>query len=61
MATAGIFLPAFFFVAVSDPLIPRLRRSQTAGAFLDGVDGNRIKSAAPGQPPLLETHSADVK
>jgi chromate transporter len=37
-ATAGIFLPAFFFVAVSGPLVPRLRRSATAGAFLDGVN-----------------------
>ncbi len=38
VATLGIFLPAFFFVAVSGPLVPRLRRSPTAGAFLDGVN-----------------------
>lgn len=38
VATAGIFLPAFLFVAISGPLIPRLRRSPTAGAFLDGVN-----------------------
>jgi chromate transporter len=38
VATAGIFLPAFFFVAVSGPLVPRLRRSALAGAFLDGVN-----------------------
>lgn len=38
VATVGIFLPAFFFVAVSGPLVPRLRRSPTAGAFLDGVN-----------------------
>jgi chromate transporter len=37
-ATAGIFLPAFFFVAVSGPLVPRIRRSPLAGAFLDGVN-----------------------
>jgi len=37
IATAGIFLPAFFFVAISGPLIPRLRRSPAAGAFIDGV------------------------
>ncbi len=37
-ATLGIFLPAFFFVAVSGPLVPRLRRSATAGAVLDGVN-----------------------
>jgi chromate transporter len=38
VATAGIFLPAFFFVAISGPLIGRLRRSVTAGAFLDGAN-----------------------
>jgi chromate transporter len=37
VATLGIFLPAFVFVAASGPLIPRLRRSATAGAALDGV------------------------
>jgi chromate transporter len=37
-ATAGIFLPAFLFVALSGPLVPRLRRSAAAGAFLDGVN-----------------------
>ncbi|MDO9695510.1 MAG: chromate efflux transporter [Candidatus Latescibacteria bacterium] len=37
LATLGIFLPAFVFVALSGPLVPRLRRSPTAGAFLDGV------------------------
>jgi chromate transporter len=38
VATAGIFLPAFGFVALSGPLVPRLRRSPTAGAVLDGVN-----------------------
>jgi chromate transporter len=38
VATVGIFLPAFFFVAVSGPLVPRIRKSLTAGAFLDGVN-----------------------
>lgn len=37
-ATAGIFLPAFVFVAASAPLVPRLRRSWIAGGFLDGVN-----------------------
>ena len=37
IATAGIFLPSFVLVAVSSPLIPRLRKSAVAGAFLDGV------------------------
>jgi chromate transporter len=37
VATVGIFLPGFLLVAVSGPLIPRIRRSPLAGAFLDGV------------------------
>ena len=37
-ATVGIFLPAFVFVAVSGPLIPRIRQSRLAGAALDGVN-----------------------
>jgi chromate transporter len=38
IATIGIFLPAFIFVAVSGPLVPRIRKSQVAGGFLDGVN-----------------------
>jgi chromate transporter len=37
-ATAGIFLPAFILVAISGPFIPLIRKSATAGAFLDGVN-----------------------
>jgi chromate transporter len=46
VATAGIFLPAFFFVAVSGPLVPRIRRSETAGAFLDGVNAASLSVMA---------------
>jgi len=38
VATLGIFLPSFILVAVSGPLVRRLRSSRTAGAFLDGVN-----------------------
>jgi chromate transporter len=38
VATVGIFLPAFVFVALSGPLVPRIRRSRLAGAALDGVN-----------------------
>ncbi len=38
LATVGIFLPSFVFVALSHPLIPRLRRSPWTGALLDGVN-----------------------
>ena len=37
-ATAGIFLPAFVFVALSGRLVPKLRASRRAAAFLDGVN-----------------------
>jgi len=38
VATVGIFLPSFVLVAVTAPLIPRIRRSSVAGGFLDGVN-----------------------
>jgi len=38
LATIAMFLPAFFFVAISGPLVPGLRRSPIAGAVLDGVN-----------------------
>ena len=38
IATAGIFLPAFLFVALTNPLIPKLRSSPLASALLDGVN-----------------------
>jgi chromate transporter len=38
LATVGIFLPSFVFVAVANPLIPRLRTSPWFGALLDGVN-----------------------
>jgi chromate transporter len=38
VATVRIFLPAFVLVAASGPLIPRLRKSKVASAFLDGVN-----------------------
>ena len=38
VATVGIFLPAFTFVALSGPFVPRLRASPIAGAVLDGVN-----------------------
>ena len=37
VATVGIFLPGFMLVAVSGPLIPRLRKLALASAALDGV------------------------
>ena len=42
VATAGIFVPAFLFVAISGPLVPRLRKSRAAAAFLDGVNAAAV-------------------
>ena len=41
-ATVGIFLPSFFACAISGPLIPKLRGSPAAGAFLDGVNAASV-------------------
>ena len=38
LATVGIFLPAFVFVALSGWLIPKLRKSAAMGAFLEGIN-----------------------
>ena len=37
IATLGIFLPSYLFVAISNPIIPKLRQSPWAGSLLDGV------------------------
>ena len=46
LATVGIFLPAFCFVAISGPLVPRIRRSPLAGAFLNGVNAASLALVA---------------
>lgn len=38
VATLGIFLPSFVFVAILNPIIPRLRKSPWSAAFLDAVN-----------------------
>lgn len=42
LATIAIFLPAFVFVALTQPLVPRLRASPAASAFLGGVTAASI-------------------
>jgi chromate transporter len=37
-ATAGIFLPSFVFVAILNPVIPKLRKSKIMAAFLDAIN-----------------------
>lgn len=38
LATVGIFLPSFIFVAISNPLIPKIRNSTWVRGLLDGVN-----------------------
>ncbi|MCZ6681181.1 MAG: chromate efflux transporter [Candidatus Poribacteria bacterium] len=42
IATLGIFAPSFLFVLITNPLIPRLRQSAVASAFLDAVNVGAI-------------------
>jgi len=38
VATVAIFLPSFLFVGALGLILPRLRKSPRAGAFLDGIN-----------------------
>ncbi|MCC6905879.1 MAG: chromate efflux transporter [Anaerolineae bacterium] len=42
LATLGIFLPSFIFVAITNPLIPKLRNNRWTAAFLDGVNASAL-------------------
>ncbi len=42
VATVAIFLPAFIFVALSAPIINKLRQSQALSSFLDGVNAGSL-------------------
>jgi chromate transporter len=38
VATLGMFVPAFTYVALTANVLPKMRKSPNAGAFLDGVN-----------------------
>jgi len=38
VATVGIFLPSFILVAITNPIIPKLRKNRWTAAFLDAVN-----------------------
>jgi len=42
LATIGMFVPAFTYVAITANVLPRLRKSPTASAFLDGVNAAAV-------------------
>lgn len=52
LATVGIFLPAFVFVALSAPYVPRLRRSPMLAGALDGVNAASLALMAAVCVPL---------
>jgi chromate transporter len=63
LSTVGIFLPAFLLVAVSGPLVPRIRKSKIAGTFLDGVNVASLALMAAvtwqlGRASLVDTETA---
>jgi chromate transporter len=65
VATLGIFLPAFVFVALSGPLVPRLRESRSLGAFLDGVNVGSlglmaVVTALLGRSAIVDAGSATL-
>ncbi len=60
VATVGIFLPSFVLVAISGPLVPRLRRSPVAGAFLDGVNVGSLALIAVVGAQLAHTAIVDA-
>lgn len=42
LATIGIFLPSFVFVALSHPLVPKIRNSQWLSPLMDGVNASAL-------------------
>lgn len=42
ISAAAIFAPSFVFVAILNPIVPRLRRSAWMGAFLDAVNVSAV-------------------
>jgi chromate transporter len=60
LATLGIFLPSFIFVAISNPLIPKIRSSPWASALLDGVNASALGLMAAVTIQLAAASLVDV-
>lgn len=60
LATIGIFLPSFIFVAISNPLIPKIRGSTWAGSLLDGVNAAALGLMASVTLQLAVSSLTDV-
>jgi chromate transporter len=60
-ATLGMFIPAFVYVAISEPLVRALRRSRIAGAALDGVIAGSVALVAVVTLQLGRAAIADLR
>jgi chromate transporter len=60
VATVAIFLPGFLLVAMTRPLVARIRRSPVAGSFLDGVNVAALALMAVVAVQLAHTALVDV-
>jgi chromate transporter len=60
VATGAIFAPAFVFVALSHPLVPRMRQSAAAGAVLDGINVTSLALMAGVSWQLARTAVVDL-
>jgi chromate transporter len=60
IATFGIFLPAFVFVALSGRLVPRLRKAPISAAVLDGVNAGSLALMTVVTAQLTRTAIVDV-
>ncbi|MFZ5857429.1 MAG: chromate efflux transporter [Chloroflexota bacterium] len=60
LATLGIFLPSFAFVAISNPLIPKIRNSVWAASLLDGVNASALGLMAAVTIQLASSSLTDI-
>lgn len=60
LATLGIFLPSFILVAISNPLIPKIRNSAWASSLLDGVNASALGLMAAVTVQLARSSLTDV-
>ncbi len=60
LATLGIFLPAFIFVAISNPLIQKIRNSTWMSSLLDGVNASSLGLMAAVTVQLASSSLTDL-
>jgi chromate transporter len=60
LATIGIFLPSFIFVAATSPFVHRLRSGKITGALLDGVNAAALALMAGVAVQLGEVSLVDL-